>query len=665
MTITFGSIHHLRDRNFSTCSVGITESEILWKTTNESDVRIVNQISFKHFIGVTSLKIAHDMKWCGEVVKAFRKKDEHMDCGFVIWSIKQSKKCSWGVRITTFYCEDEHHASEWIDSLNNSLFSIDSSRPRSLLVFINPFCGTKRSQQIYTDQVAPLLCLAKIQTKVIVTTHRGHITDHLVENTLDSYDGVICVGGDGCLAEAVQGVLLHERPWRNRTEIKLKLGVIPAGSTDAACFSINGTNDVVTAVLHIIIGDDIGLDVVSVHADEDGTFIRYALTMLGYGFHADLLRNDDKLRWMGPHRYDYSGFKAFLQHTSYFGEVSFLPCSDPDNKSSNGTVCYCGCPVCNTDSYKLDIGSMPNNNVPTLTTTNCNGSGFSLPIGSSLHSRSRSSTDLSSTTSSLENSVQCVTNSQKIVDQSSMDSDLGQSISSNSDGRQSNLTRLSDLQSSENFFINSVHMNSCNVVSHKDGSISHSGLEQLDSISLPDCVSKSVKHGWHTIRSSFLAVNACIQSCRCARAICGPAPWAHLGDGCLDLILVRKCSQIQFLGYLMRIANNHHMTSDENPFNFPFITVQKVRAFRFVALDSHSAQHLNNTQEYSDGKQVNFDKLQNNKRKLTQSVTESSSYPCVSTIKSPFPSVCNVNRKKTSIWCCDGELIPKSNIICF
>ncbi|VDP77556.1 unnamed protein product [Schistosoma mattheei] len=84
------------------------------------------------------------------------------------------------------------------------------------------------------------------------------------------------------------------------------------------------------------------MDVVAVHADDDGTFIRYVLTMLGYGFHSDLLRNDDKRRWMGSQRYNYSGFKTLLQHASYHGEISFLPCSDPNNLSSNGIVCNSG-----------------------------------------------------------------------------------------------------------------------------------------------------------------------------------------------------------------------------------------------------------------------------------------------------------------------------------
>ncbi|VDP84122.1 unnamed protein product [Echinostoma caproni] len=79
------------------------------------------------------------------------------------------------------------------------------------------------------------------------------------------------------------------------------------GSTDTVVFSTHGTNDALTSALHIVLGDDLAMDIAAVHSADDGSFIRYAVSMLGYGFHADLLRNDDKLRWLGPRRYDYSG----------------------------------------------------------------------------------------------------------------------------------------------------------------------------------------------------------------------------------------------------------------------------------------------------------------------------------------------------------------------
>lgn len=59
----------------------------------------------------------------------------------------------------------------------------------------------------------------------------------------------------------------------------------------------------------------------------------------------------------------------------------------------------------------------------------------------------------------------------------------------------------------------------------------------------------------------FLAINAANMSCACPRSPQGLSPLAHLGDGASDLILIRKCSRLNFLRYLIRLTNQ----SDQVP----------------------------------------------------------------------------------------------------
>ncbi|KAH8861312.1 Ceramide kinase [Schistosoma japonicum] len=530
---------------------------------------------------------------------------------------------------------------------------MDPLRPRNLLVFVNPFSGIRKSHQIYT-----------------LTTFRGHVIDYLMENSLDSYDGVICVGGDGFLAEAVQGLLLRERSKSNLPlfsghkpggiELKstIRLGVIPTGSTDTASYSVHGTNDVITAALHIISGDDMSLDVVSVHADNDGAFIRYVITMLGYGFHADLLLNDDKRRWMGPQRYNYSGFMTLLQHASYYGEISYLPCLNQNNKSSNGTVCYRGCSVCASnlhphhhqtiDYFPDDYPTNKLNVCHNETDFHVSATSSSLPL--------RGSSNLSSIPCSLNSncsSIQGVSNSQTLViSSSSLDSDLGLSISSNIDNRKVHVSHVLDKSLSEQ----SLDAKSCDITSSKQKRFSDTTLNVSQ---LLTCSLRNTTNGWHTIRGTFLAVNAFVQSCRCARAVCGPAPWAHLSDGCLDLVLVHKCSKVQFIRFLMRIASNRRMTPEENPFNLPFIDVMKVCAFRFVARGD-SKLHLNHSRQHSCCKHISL-QITPNVNGNDNPVIEQLSMVNTS---HPLRHI-SVNLKKTTIWCSDGELIQRSSIICF
>jgi len=36
--------------------------------------------------------------------------------------------------------------------------------------------------------------------------------------------------------------------------------------------------------------------------------------MAAYGFFGDVMQDSEKLRWMGPKRYDLSGFKKFMSN---------------------------------------------------------------------------------------------------------------------------------------------------------------------------------------------------------------------------------------------------------------------------------------------------------------------------------------------------------------
>jgi ceramide kinase len=90
---------------------------------------------------------------------------------------------------------------------------------------------------------------------------------------LDDYDGLICVGGDGIFAELCHGLLLRtardeqidiDDPRVNIIRPKLRIGIIPAGSTDAVVFGTTGLNDPVTSTLQIIVGESLLIDITTV-----------------------------------------------------------------------------------------------------------------------------------------------------------------------------------------------------------------------------------------------------------------------------------------------------------------------------------------------------------------------------------------------------------------
>jgi ceramide kinase len=139
----------------------------------------------------------------------------------------------------------------------------------------------------------------------------------------------VCIGGDGTFAELFNGLVARaardQQVDLNDPNVLLPkpsipVGVIPSGSTDTLAYSLHGTTDVETAVIHIVFGDSTGLDLSSVHNDRN--LLRIYASILSYGYLGDVVRDSEKFRWMGPQRYDYSG-----EMMSFLSALNFCPLS--------------------------------------------------------------------------------------------------------------------------------------------------------------------------------------------------------------------------------------------------------------------------------------------------------------------------------------------------
>ena len=75
---------------------------------------------------------------------------------------------------------------------------------------------------------------------------------------MSDVDGLLQVGGDGLFQELLNAILAVRAAGGEDRAIaaaRVRLGHIPAGSTDAVAYSINGTRSAFTAAAHIALGD--------------------------------------------------------------------------------------------------------------------------------------------------------------------------------------------------------------------------------------------------------------------------------------------------------------------------------------------------------------------------------------------------------------------------
>ncbi|XP_022737487.1 ceramide kinase-like isoform X2 [Durio zibethinus] len=128
----------------------------------------------------------------------------------------KSQACLWIVAMYSFGHKDLQTCQMWVNKINDSL-NKEVGRPRNLLVFVHPMSGKANGRRTW-EHVAPIFARAKINTKVIVTQRAGHAFDVMKSTTneeLNSYDGVIAVGGDGFFNEILNGFLSsrHKAPF--------------------------------------------------------------------------------------------------------------------------------------------------------------------------------------------------------------------------------------------------------------------------------------------------------------------------------------------------------------------------------------------------------------------------------------------------------------------
>ncbi|XP_035528790.1 ceramide kinase [Morone saxatilis] len=453
--------------------VVLNRSVLAWKETEKSQKRSsgsssLSETAHSHAVQVCEIVAVHKMEDGGQDntdTERRQKKAKQLSPlyphAFTVSYVRRTRQHQWRCSDITFQCANQGLCEQWIQVINEQL-SLLANRPKSLLVYINPYGGKRRGKRIYEQKVAPLFRRACISADVIVTERANHARDHLkTEANLDKYDGVVCVGGDGMFSEILHGLVTRtqtdsgvdqNQPDAELVPCSLRIGIIPAGSTDCICFATVGTNDPVTSALHIIVGDSQPMDVCSVHHDD--VFLRYSVSLLGYGFYGDVLTDSERKRWLGPARYDLSGVKTFLSHNYYEGTISFLPAENNMGTPRDKLQCRSGCCVC-------------------------------------------------------------------------------QQKPSSKDSKQWEMSEEKEK-------------------SDKDGS-----------------------SGWSVIRGRFIAINAASMSCACPRSPKGLSPSAHLADGTTDLILVRKCSRLDFLRHLLRHTNK------EDQFDHSFVEVHRVSKFRF------------------------------------------------------------------------------------
>ena len=405
-------------------------------------------------------------------------------------------------------------------------------RPRRLLVIINPLSGRGQACNVFRSIVLPVLRCARIATRVVVTSGSGHATEivrdivsnqlssnrlaehddlersHVSDHDDDSIDGIVAVGGDGLFHEVTRGLVssMEELDLYGMDPLGIRLAHIPCGSTDAVACSLHGSRSAFNAAAHVALGDSTALDVARITISTKPQPV-YATCIAAYGFMADVVLASERYRWLlGPLRYDVLGFAKLLANVSYSCRISWREA--PKHYSSGMSPGMDAVQTQDDDSY-----------------LNTDQDSSNVTLASPAHGFAISSPN----ENVLGRGEVCV--------------------------RGCSVCRSAGIASAS----------SASLIAAEAGCVPLRGsLQRSESLAQPllplsRAESSSSTPSTSDVRSlegSFMSIMIIVQPCKSEKTRYGMARHAHLANGVLTLVLVRKCSQLQFLRFLATMSSS-------------------------------------------------------------------------------------------------------------
>ncbi|PWA88502.1 diacylglycerol kinase family protein [Artemisia annua] len=462
---------------------------------------------------------------------------------FTVHGVERSKSqpSLWAPTVYTFGHVDKQTCQMWVNRMNTYL-RMEPDRPKNLLVYVNPGSGKGNGCRTW-ESVAPIFSQAKVKTKVTVTERAGQASEAMASMTnreLNSYDGVIAIGGDGFFNEILNGILLSrhkapypptppddddnieiendilprdstvtavepsisnedESPLLNRSSLdgprainltgqdsemsfpneRFRFGLIPSGSTDAIVMCTTGVRDPMTSALQIILGKRVCLDIAQV--------VRWEKSRTS--------KNEPRVRYAASfagygfygdvitesEKYRWMGPKRY----DYAGTKVFLR-----HRSYEAEVAY----------LKVESGN-----------TNVGANAKRMKVFWGLSK-----------------------DSERVICRAKCDI--------------------------------------CNTP------LSSSQLEK------PDPKQES---NWVRVKGRFLSIGAAVISCRNEKAPDGLVADAHLADGFLHLILIKDCPRAFYLWHLTQLARK-----GGTPLNFDFVERHKTTSFTFTSSGEESVWNV-------------------------------------------------------------------------
>ena len=250
-----------------------------------------------------------------------------------------------------FACPNRDVRSRWMVAIQNILLGLplDSPTPtvkRRLKIFLNPISGKKQGKKIF-ETIRPLLENSYLEYTLTETTYAGEIQDTLRQAELSEIDGIVLVGGDGSIHEAINGLMSR---CDRETAILKPIGVIPSGTGNGLAKTLleiaGEPEDPVSAAFLIAKGKQRPLDIAITQQNERRY---YSFLSLSWGIVSDVDIESERLRFLGTLRTDIYALIRIWRLRNYPGKFSYLPATETTTSSQSECQAFEKCLPCFCD----------------------------------------------------------------------------------------------------------------------------------------------------------------------------------------------------------------------------------------------------------------------------------------------------------------------------
>lgn len=123
---------------------------------------------------------------------------------------------------------------------------------KKVLIILNPHAGKMKSKNgLFT--IVDALCSDGWDVSVQTTQRQHHASELAASAESNGFDLIVCCGGDGTLNEVIDGLM--------KSESKIPLGYVPAGSTNDFASSMGISGNITKAITNIITNEPHHIDV--------------------------------------------------------------------------------------------------------------------------------------------------------------------------------------------------------------------------------------------------------------------------------------------------------------------------------------------------------------------------------------------------------------------